>query len=153
MDKTDKKTKTAEPKWGTPEWVHAHLWSGMDKKRRARVMATGAIDEDTKKAMDLLDGVINARVALAVGAKGIVEQGCLAEAPLLKEALATIAGAERLVASAIDNRVALALFEHWCPEDEDKCECGKEGDMKKCSGKACAGKPPAKAAAKKAGKK
>lgn len=31
--------KTEAPKWGTKEWIAAHPWSKMDRKRRRRVLA------------------------------------------------------------------------------------------------------------------
>ena len=47
--RSEKGVKAAGPKWGTPEWAYAHPWTGMDRKRRARVLACGALGKATKE--------------------------------------------------------------------------------------------------------
>lgn len=46
--RSEKGVKAAGPKWGTPEWAYAHPWTEMDRKRRARVFACGALGNATK---------------------------------------------------------------------------------------------------------
>ena len=47
--RSEKGVKAAGPKWGTPEWAYAHPWTGMDRKRRARVLACDALGKATKE--------------------------------------------------------------------------------------------------------
>lgn len=49
--------KSAGPKWGTPEWAYAHPWTEMDRKRRSRVLACGALGNATKAFIIRLDDV------------------------------------------------------------------------------------------------
>lgn len=55
--RSEKGVKAAGPKWGTPEWAYAHPWTGMDRKRRARVLACGALGKATKDFIERLDAV------------------------------------------------------------------------------------------------
>lgn len=55
--RSEKGVKASGPKWGTPEWAYAHPWTGMDRKRRARVLACGALGKATKDFIERLDAV------------------------------------------------------------------------------------------------
>lgn len=55
--RSEKGVTASGPKWGTPEWAYAHPWTGMDRKRRARVLACGALGKATKDFTERLDAV------------------------------------------------------------------------------------------------
>ena len=55
--RSEKGVKVAGPKWGTPEWAYTYPWTGMDRKRRARVLACGALCKATKDFIERLDAI------------------------------------------------------------------------------------------------
>ena len=55
--RSEKGVTASGPKWGTPEWAYAHPWTGMDRKRRARVLACGALGKATKDFIERLDAI------------------------------------------------------------------------------------------------
>ena len=55
--RSEKGVKASGPKWGTPEWAYAHPWTGMHRKRRARVLACGPPGKATNDFTERLDAV------------------------------------------------------------------------------------------------
>lgn len=54
----------AAPKWGTKEWIAAHPWSGMDRRRKRRVLA--ALPPECAEALELDTGGVPFLHALAL---------------------------------------------------------------------------------------
>lgn len=115
--RSEKGVKAAGPKWGTPEWAYAHPWTEMDRKRRARVLACGALCKATKDFIERLDSV----EALAeIGVPGDGYRMCDVLRHLCVAARTNLVTAAYDLSYVVNAMVASDLVVAWSKADDAK---------------------------------
>ena len=115
--RSEKGVKVAGPKWGTPEWAYTYPWTGMDRKRRARVLACGALCKATKDFIERLDA-IEALAKIDVPGDGY--RMCDVLRHLCITARTNLITATYDISYVVDAMVAADLVVAWSKSDDAK---------------------------------
>lgn len=116
--RSEKGVKAAGPKWGTPEWAYAHPWTGMDRKRRARVLACGALGKATKDFIERLDAI--EALAAKIDVPGDGYRMCDVLRHLCITARTNLITAAYDISYVVDAMVTADLVVAWSKSDDAK---------------------------------
>ena len=116
--RSEKGVKASGPKWGTPEWAYAHPWTGMDRKRRSRVLACGALGKATKDFIERLDAV--EALAAKIDTPDDGYRMCDVLRHLCISARTNLVAAAYDISYVVDAMVAADLVVAWSKSDDAK---------------------------------